>query len=635
MEAFGFPTSFGSRKGNTAKASSSAKPAWANDDDDDEDQPLRRLAKLPSSNPSTSTTTSSSSAPPPPTSTNDARMPPRPSGLKMALHPMLSAPQPTAQPRHDSDEDSDVGPMPPPAGHEAEEESESSQEESSEDEGVDMDVLPVSRQISLVDHRRTVSALSLDPSGARLVSGGRDCTVKLWDFHGMNENFRPFREIDEPCGGNPIRDLQFSNSGDQFLIASGANQIKLYDREGSQVAEYMKGDMYLRDMKHTKGHISALTCCKWHPNDRDTFLTASLDSSIRIWNVENKRENKTVIPVKSKDKGGRTAVTAATYSPDGKLIAAIGQDGELRLWGSNGPFLRPTHSIERAHMSNSVTSSISISLDNYAMVTRSNDDTLKLWDIRAFRKPVATVTNLPSFYEESNAIFSPNNRTVVTGVSVKKDEGNGCLMFYDKTDLSEVKKVEVGKGSVVRVLWNGKINQIAASTTEGAVHVFYDDHVSVAGAKLCAGKKARARGVDDVSFMEDESKRVIINPHALPMYREDNPLTNRGGGGKRKISKVRADPIASRKPDRPMTGPGRGGKVGTSLTNHLMKGLMKDTMRDEDPREAILKHAADALSDPFWIAPAYNKTQPKAVMAQSVYEDEDEEDRANKKKRPT
>ncbi|KAJ3285866.1 hypothetical protein HDU79_006976 [Rhizoclosmatium sp. JEL0117] len=648
MENWGLPLAFGSKKGgNASKAAASAKPAWAAEDDDDDDAP--RMSRLPP--PTTTTTTTTTTAPPPSKGASAGPARPSGSGLKMELHPMLARATASATAQltasnlsttndvnevtDEDDDDDDVGPMPLPSGHteEEEEEEEEEDDDDDDDEDYDDDLLPVSRQIKLTDHRRTVSALTLDPSGARLISGGRDCTVKLWDFHGMNENFRPFRSIDEPCGGNPIRDLQFSNSGDQFLIASGANQAKLYDREGSMVCEYMKGDMYLRDIKHTKGHISALTCCKWHPTDRSIFLTASLDSSIRIWNVDMKRENKVVIPVKSKDKGGRTAITAATYSPDGKIIAAIGQDGELRLWGSDGPFLKPSHSIENAHMSNSVTSSINIAMDNFAMITRSNDDTLKLWDIRSFKKPVSTVTNLPSFYEESNAIFSPNNKFVVTGVSVKKDEGVGKLVFFDKNDLSVVKNVDVGNGSVVKVLWNGKINQICASTTEGSVHVFYDDHVSVAGAKFCAGKKAKAKGVDDMSYLEDESARVIINPHALPMYREDNILTNRGG--KRKLAKIRKDPIASRKPDRPITGPGRGGKVGTSLTQHLMKGLMKDTMRDEDPREAILKHAAEASANPFWIAPAYQATQPKAVMAEKVYEDEDEEDRANKKKRPS
>lgn len=40
----------------------------------------------------------------------------------------------------------------------------------------------------------------------------------------------------------------------------------------------------------------------------------------RIWDVENKRKQKTVIVVKSKDRGARTKITSCGYSTDGKLI---------------------------------------------------------------------------------------------------------------------------------------------------------------------------------------------------------------------------------------------------------------------------------------------------------------------------
>lgn len=43
-----------------------------------------------------------------------------------------------------------------------------------------------------------VSALSLDPSGARLVSGGYEYDVKFWDFAGMDSSLRCFRTI-TPC----------------------------------------------------------------------------------------------------------------------------------------------------------------------------------------------------------------------------------------------------------------------------------------------------------------------------------------------------------------------------------------------------------------------------------------------------
>ena len=93
-------------------------------------------------------------------------------------------------------------------------------------------------------------------------------------------------------------------------------------------------------MKNTAGHVAELTSCAWHPKDYQTFITSSADSTIRyvhcmcflyhhteisiysIWDVENKRKQKTVIVVKSKERGARTKVTSCSYSPDGKYIAA-------------------------------------------------------------------------------------------------------------------------------------------------------------------------------------------------------------------------------------------------------------------------------------------------------------------------
>ena len=87
----------------------------------------------------------------------------------------------------------------------------------------------------------------------------------------------------------------------------------------------------------SSGHVAELTSCAWHPKDSQTFITSSVDSTIRcdsqssdndrvadvngrIWDVENKRKQKTVIVVKSKERGARTKVNACAYSPDGSLI---------------------------------------------------------------------------------------------------------------------------------------------------------------------------------------------------------------------------------------------------------------------------------------------------------------------------
>ena len=44
-----------------------------------------------------------------------------------------------------------------------------------------------------------VSALGLDPAGARLVTGGYDYDIKFWDFAGMDNSLQSFRSM-TPCG---------------------------------------------------------------------------------------------------------------------------------------------------------------------------------------------------------------------------------------------------------------------------------------------------------------------------------------------------------------------------------------------------------------------------------------------------
>lgn len=66
--------------------------------------------------------------------------------------------------------------------------------------------LPITHEAELKGHLKPVSALAVDPSGARLLTGGFDYIVKFWDFGGMDASMRSFREI-EPCGGHQVLNI--------------------------------------------------------------------------------------------------------------------------------------------------------------------------------------------------------------------------------------------------------------------------------------------------------------------------------------------------------------------------------------------------------------------------------------------
>ena len=60
--------------------------------------------------------------------------------------------------------------------------------------------------------------------------------------------------------------------------------------------------------------------------------------------------------------------------------------------------------------------------DNRHIATRGGDDTLKLWDIRSFKKPVHEKKDLFSRFEMTECCFSPDDRMVLTGTSVNRGE---------------------------------------------------------------------------------------------------------------------------------------------------------------------------------------------------------------------
>jgi hypothetical protein len=307
-------------------------------------------------------------------------------------------------------------------------------------------------------------------------------------------------------------------------------------------------------------------------------------------------------------------VTAATYSREGKWLTGAAKDGSIKFWNAAGPYFRPTIDMIDAHQNGCGISCIKFGPDDTLFASRGNDHTLKrkkyhisrfiylwpsiikviliiviiVWDLRSYKKALAIFEHLANDFEETGCDFSPDGHYVVTGTSGRKTE---C------------------SNSVVRTVWHSKINQIILSCADGSVRVLFDNELSVKGAKLCADKAVRS----SYDRMELTS---AIQPVMPPT---SGQVTERSL--KRKAEKARLDPIKSRRPELPVVGHGR---VGSSFTAHLMKNIIKDTSREEDPREALLRYAQVAEAQPIWVAPAYQRTQPKPVFSEECEDEEGE-----------
>nr|KAF6387299.1 hypothetical protein mMyoMyo1_007814 [Myotis myotis] len=152
-------------------------------------------------------------------------------------------------------------------------------------------------------------------------------------------------------------------------------------------------------------------------------------------------------------------------------------------------------------------------------------------------------------------------------------------------------------------------------TGNGLAKVYYDPNKSQRGAKLRVVKTQRKAKQAEALTQDD-----IITPHTLPMSREPRQRSSR-----KQLEKDRPDPLKSHKPEPPVAGPGRGGRVGThggTLSSYVVKNTALDKTDDGNPREAVLPgHAAE--DNPYWVSPAYSKAQPKAMFAQVESDDEE------------
>jgi len=248
------------------------------------------------------------------------------------------------------------------------------------------------------------------------------------------------------------------------------------------------------------------------------------------------------------------------------------------------------------------------------LATRGSDDTLKLWDVRKVDSalPLAAFDNVPNKYPETDCVWSPDGRLVVTGTSTVKGEGTGDLMFFDSQTLKHVKRIPVSTGSIVSLIWHPEINQIICGCSDKLIHVLYNPKLSQKGVLFSVSKAPKLRRLEDTI-----QNQYIMVPHALPIFKQ-------GPSARRQREKAQADPTRAAIPEAPQLGQGVGGRLGSSLTASIMKNLVKHDVIDDDPRAALLKYAD---KEPVWFA-AYKDTQPVPIYDTSAEpEEEDEKDK--------
>jgi WD repeat-containing protein 70 len=322
--------------------------------------------------------------------------------------------------------------------------------------------LPISHVVSLRGHEKAVTCLAFDPSGARLTSGSSDFGLRFYNFAGMDSSHGAFRAI-IPQEGQGVRSISYSKNGDRIVVATTSANANVFDRDAKPIVTTVKGDPYIADAANTRGHTAALSHAQFHPIYKDTLVTASLDGTVRLWDLVggklafNELICGDILKFKN-SKGQRSGVTSASVSPDGKSVIAGTEDGSIQLVhlrspsigsassstsGITGHKYARTDALVRDLSSQGMSGMSSVSCvvfspDGYRFATRhSFDGRIKIWDLRKFSgeksEPIALVSNgLEMPGETANCAWSPDGKTLIAGVAGLSPSSSTSSTLRDK-----------------------------------------------------------------------------------------------------------------------------------------------------------------------------------------------------------
>ena len=461
------------------------------------------------------------------------------------------------------------------------------------------------------NRRSTVTCIAIDPAGSRFVVGSTDTHLRFYDFGGMARNRTTSFQTVVPQEGQPIVSGAYSNTGDRILVGTASVQPVILDRDGNQVIQFMRGDMYVVDQAKTVGHTFGVTAVDWHPLERDWVLSASQDGTARLWNIQGKTQFDMLVCDKvfqaKSAKGVRTAVTSLCFHPSGREFALGTACGSIQIWSHARVSNRPERVAHDAHGEKKAVTSLVFNADGSHVGSRSiSDDAVKIWDQRRLSRsslPLIVCESLASIHDPANFAFSPDGKVLCGGESLLREKGEevGRLHFYDISitcqkshKLSPVFSVDFDRGtSPVTVKWHAKLKQIFVGCSDGKVAIFYDPIFSKKGALLVSVKQGiQADSLSSIlQARADASGGVsgqVITPFSLPMYREDRTSEN-----KRK-RQDRKDPGKSKEPERPASGKHKtGGQEGSNVTFAQFvadrRVAKSKAVAGTDPREAILR----------------------------------------------
>jgi WD40 repeat protein/serine/threonine protein kinase len=213
-------------------------------------------------------------------------------------------------------------------------------------------------------HTHDVWSVAFSPDGHRVASGSSDQTVKIWDVASGQEALTLRDHV------AAVRSVVFNPDGHRLFSCAADGTVRVWDATplGHQDEE---------DCVTLRGHSDEVKSVAFHPLDPAVVASASVDGTIKLWNTRTGNTLRT-IPA-----GG---VMSLAFSPDGHLLATVGNDKGVNIWDTlSGSLIKPLYAGQHG-------GDISVVFlpDGRRIASADWDFVVRIWDLGT-GKPIHTL----------------------------------------------------------------------------------------------------------------------------------------------------------------------------------------------------------------------------------------------------
>jgi WD40 repeat protein len=324
------------------------------------------------------------------------------------------------------------------------------------------------QRASFDTHQGDVQSVAFSPDGRRIVTGGSDNTVRVWDWMDRTQ-------IGKPLTGHHgmVTSVMFSADGSQIVSGGTDGSVRVWDA--------------VIGLPIPAGQGENIRAVAFNPDaGRAEMASGGTDGTVKLWNVRTGAEiGRLGAPSPDYD----SAINTLAYNNDGSRLLTGAADGAIRVWDVKAR--QPIKDLDKLYpplipRDPARIQSVAFSADGSMIAAAGNDSVVRLWDARTFRPLDAEIAHgfnrngKDLQYQVWSVAFSPDGHHLATGsgYGVGRTDLN-LLQLWDVDGFGNDPLRRDGDPIVDHQGWNiygvafdSTGGRVASSSYDGTVHVF-------------------------------------------------------------------------------------------------------------------------------------------------------------------